>query len=117
MALPTSAFIVKDRLELMEKKLEQVLQEEGLQDLTKELVKKSIASYLTTVKGEINEIVKTAQASIEKEKKIAADDIDSKIENHFMQMSDRVARAEMIAKISAMIAFASIAWNLVSSMM
>lgn len=117
MGLPSNTFIVKDRVEQMEKKLEQVLQEEGLHELAKDIVKKSLASYLTTVKGEINDIVKSAQSSVEKEKKLAIDDMDAKISAHTEMMSSRIHRAEMVSKISAMIAFASIAWNIISKMM
>ena len=118
MAQLNNTFIVKERLESMEKKLEQVLNEEGLHELAKDITKKALASSLSASKSELNEIVKTAQitaeASLGKEKQELVSILDGKLEDHAVSIQERLARAEKLAVVAMVVTALLATWNVVS---
>jgi dsDNA-specific endonuclease/ATPase MutS2 len=117
MALPINTFVIKDRLESVEKKLDQVLEDEGVHNLAKDIIKKSMSSYLTTARGEINDIVKNAQTSIEKERKIATDFIFQEAEDRVKVLESKIKKSEMISRVAVIAAFASFAWDVITKFM
>jgi hypothetical protein len=117
MSLPTNTFVIKERLESVEKKLDEILNDEDLHNLAKDIIKRSMSSYLTTARGEINEIIRGAQTSIEKEKKLATDMMSQEIESRISLIEGRMRKAEMISRIAVMSAFGSVVWIIITKFM
>lgn len=119
MALPNNTFIVKERLESMEKKLEQVLQEEGLHEIAKDITKKALASSLTASKNELNEIVRSAQisaeASLGEEKTKIMSSLEEKLCDHVVSIEARLLRAERLAMLACAATCLIAAWKILAS--
>jgi uncharacterized protein YyaL (SSP411 family) len=112
--LPHNAFVVKDRVESIEKKLEQVLNEEGLHELAKDITKKAIASSLTSSKQELAEIVSSAKEAAAVDKLIIIKDFTEQLQDHLIEVEMRVVKSEKIAKLAVAASIVLLICNLLS---
>jgi len=112
--LPNNAFVIKDRVESIEKKLEQVLKEEGLHELAKDITKKALASSLTASKQELTEIVNSARDIAAADKRIIIKDFTEQLQDHLIEVEMRVVRSEKIAKLTGAASVILLICNLLS---
>ena len=114
MAPPSNMFVVKDRVESIEKKLEQVLNEEGLHELAKDITKKALASSLTSSKHELNEIVSSAKEAAAADKRIVLNDFTEQLQNHLIEVEQRVSKSEKLAKLAILLCAGLLAFDLLT---
>jgi hypothetical protein len=126
MAEKPNAFVVKDRLEGLEKLVGQALEIDGLKDMAKDVTKKVLDEALESGKVELKEVAKStvqeAKEFILAEKETMNVDMDKRLEaaksnfqkamvEHLEKVEVRLAKAERLLKIALALALASAVWS------
>jgi hypothetical protein len=126
MAEKPNAFVVKDRLEGLEKLVGQALEIDGLKDMAKDVTKKVLDEALESGKFELKEVAKStvqeAKEFILAEKETMNVDMDRRLEaarsdfqkamvEHLEKVEERLTKAERLLKIALALALASAAWS------
>lgn len=121
-----NTFVVKERLEGLEKMLGQALEIDGLKDLAKDATKKLIDEAVTAGKSELKEtardVVKEAKDFILSEREALTVDVDKRLAEarsefqkavveHLDKTEERVTKAERLLKIALGVSLASAAWS------
>lgn len=122
MAEKPNAFVVKERLESLEKLVGQVLKVDGLHDLASEIVGKTAEKELDISRKQLDSIVKEAKTMIESKKEVMVLDVDKRLDaaktelqkalvEHLEAVEKSVVRIERMAKLALAIAVLSAAWS------
>lgn len=121
-----SVFVVKERVESLEKMVEQALEIDGLKDLAKDATKKFLDEAVEAGKTELKETardaVKEAKDFVLSEKEALTVDMDKRLEaarsdlqkaivEHIEKVEERLANTEKLLKIALAFALASAAWS------
>lgn len=121
-----SVFVVKERVESLEKMVEQALEIDGLKDLAKDATKKFLDEAVEAGKTELKETardaVKEAKDFVLSEKEALTVDMDKRLEaarsdlqkaivEHIEKVEERLAKTEKLLKIALALDLASAAWS------
>ena len=121
-----STFVVKERLEGLEKMVGQALDIDGLKDMAKDATKKFLDEAVEAGKSELKdtakEVVKEAKDFILSEKEVLTVDMDKRLAEarsefqkavveHIEKVEERLAKTEWLLKIALAISLASAAWS------
>lgn len=121
-----NTFVVKERLEGLEKMVGQALEIDGLKDLAKDATKKFLDEAVEASKAELKEtardVVKEAKDFVLSEKQALTVDMDKRLDQarsefqkaiveHIEKVEERLAKAERLLKIALAISLASAAWS------
>jgi len=121
-----NAFIVKDRVEGLEKLVNQALEIDGLKDMAKDVTKRVLDEALESGKTEIKEAAKStvqeAKEFILAEKEVMSVDMDKRLEaarsefqkalvDHLNSVEDRITKAERLLKIAIVLSILSALWS------
>jgi len=126
MADKQSAFVVKERLEGLEKLVDKVLEVDGLKELARDTTKHVLDEALETSKVELRAAAKStiqeAKDYILAEKEALNTDVDARLDaarsdfqkalvEHLENVEGRLTKAERLLKIAIIISLASAAWS------
>jgi len=126
MATKLEAFVVKERVEGLEKLVGQALEIDGLKDMAKDVTKKVLNEALESGKVELKELAKStvqeAKEFVLAEKETMTVDMDKRLEaarsdfqkamvEHLEKVEERLTKAERLLKIALALALASAAWS------
>lgn len=126
MAEKQPAFVVKERLEGLEKLVDQVLQVDGLKELAKDTTKHVLDEALETSKVELREVAKTtiqeAKDYILSEKETLNIDVDKRLDaarsefqkalvDHLENVEARLSKAEKLLKVAIILSIVSAVWS------
>lgn len=126
MAEKPAAFVIRERLEGLEKLVDKVLEVDGLKELAKDTTKHVLDEALESSKVELREVAKTtiqeAKDYILSEKATLNIDVDKRLEaarsdfqkalvEHLENVEMRLTKAERLLKIVIAISLASAAWS------
>jgi len=126
MADKQSAFVVKERLEGLEKLVDKVLEVDGLKEIAKDTTKQVLDEALETSKVELRAAAKStiqeAKDYILAEKEAMNIDVDARLDaarsdfqkalvEHLENVEARLTKAERLLKIAIIISLASAAWS------
>ncbi len=126
MAEKPAAFVVRERLEGLEKLVDKVLEVDGLKEFAKDTTKHVLDEALESSKVELREVAKTtiqeAKDYILAEKATLNIDVDKRLEaarsnfqkalvEHLENVEMRLTKAERLLKIVIAISLASAAWS------
>ena len=126
MAEKQSAFVVKERIEGLEKLVDQVLQVDGLKELAKDTTKHVIDEALESSKVELREVAKStiqeAKDYILSEKETLNIDIDKRLDaarsefqkalvDHLENVEARLSKAEKLLKVAIILSIVSAVWS------
>jgi hypothetical protein len=121
-----SVFVVRDRVEGLEKLVNQALEIDGLKDLAKDVTKKVLDEALESGKVEIKEVAKStvqeAKEFILAEKEQLSVDVDTRLDaarsefqkalvEHLEKVEARLSNAEKLLKIALILSLLSAAWS------
>jgi tRNA uridine 5-carbamoylmethylation protein Kti12 len=121
-----STFVVKDRIEGLEDKVEKVLKIDGLTEMAKDVTSKVLKEALDSSKEEIKEtardVVKEAKEFVLSENKALTVDMDKRLSEassefqkavveHIGKVEERLAKTERLLKIALTLTLASTAWS------
>jgi len=121
-----SVFVVRDRVEGLEKLVNQALEIDGLKDLAKDVTKKVLDEALESGKVEIKEAAKStvqeAKEFILAEKEQLSVDVDARLDaarsefqkalvEHLEKVEARLSNAEKLLKIALILSLLSAAWS------
>jgi hypothetical protein len=121
-----SVFVVRDRVEGLEKLVNQALEIDGLKDLAKDVTKKVLDEALESDKVEIKEVAKStvqeAKEFILAEKEQLSVDVDTRLDaarsefqkalvEHLEKVEARLSNAEKLLKIALILSLLSAAWS------
>lgn len=121
-----SVFVVRDRVEGLEKLVNQALEIDGLKDLAKDVTKKVLDEALESGKVEIKEVAKLtvqeAKEFILAEKEQMSVDVDTRLDaarselqkalvEHLEKVEARLTNAEKLLKIALILSLLSAAWS------
>jgi|Wag4MinimDraft_6_1082665.scaffolds.fasta_scaffold35658_2 hypothetical protein len=121
-----SAFVVKERVEGLEKLVNQALEIDGLKDMAKDVTKRVLDEALESGKSEIKEAAKStvqeAKEFILAEKEVMSVDMDKRLESarsefqkalvdHLNSVEDRITKAERLLKIAIVLSILSALWS------
>ena len=121
-----SVFVVRDRVEDLEKLVNQALEIDGLKDLAKDVTKKVLDEALESGKVEIKEVAKStvqeAKEFILAEKEQLSVDVDTRLDaarsefqkalvEHLEKVEARLSNAEKLLKIALILSLLSAAWS------
>ena len=121
-----SAFVVKERVEGLEKLVNQALEIDGLKDMAKDVTKRVLDEALESGKSEIKEAAKStvqeAKEFILAEKEVMSVDMDKRLESarsefqkalvdHLNAVEDRITKAERLLKIAIVLSILSALWS------
>jgi len=126
MSTKLDAFVVRERVEGLEKLVGQALEIEGLKDMAKDVTKKVLDDALESGKVELREVamstVQEAKDFILSEKETMTVDMDKRLDaarsefqkalvEHLERVEERLAKAEKLLKIALAFSLASAAWS------
>ena len=126
MAEKPATFVIRERLEGLEKLVDKVLEVDGLKELAKDTTKHVLDEALESSKVELREVAKTtiqeAKDYILSEKATLNIDVDKRLEaarsdfqkalvEHLENVEMRLTKAERLLKIVIAISLASAAWS------
>jgi len=126
MANKPDVFVVRERVEGLEKLVGQALEIDGLKDMAKDVTKKVLDEALQSGKDELKEAarstVQEAKDFILSEKETMTVDMDKRLEaarsefqkalvEHLERVEERLAKAEKLLKIALALSLASAAWS------
>ena len=121
-----SAFIVRERVEGLEKLVNQALEIDGLKDMAKDVTKRVLDEALESGKTEIKEAAKStvqeAKEFILSEKEVMSVDMDKRLDaarsefqkalvDHLNSVEDRITKAERLLKIAIVLSILSALWS------
>lgn len=121
-----SAFIVKERVEGLEKLVNQALEIDGLKVMAKDVTRQVLDEALERGKAEIKEAAKStvqeAKEFILAEKEVMSVDMDKRLEaarsdfqkalvDHLNSVEDRITKAERLLKIAIILSILSALWS------
>lgn len=121
-----SVFVVRDRVEGLEKLVNQALEIDGLKDMAKDVAKKVLDEALESGKVEIKEVAKStvqeAKEFILAEKEQLSVNVDTRLDaarsefqkalvEHLEKVEARLANAEKLLKIALILSLLSAAWS------
>jgi hypothetical protein len=121
-----SAFIVRERVEGLEKLVNQALEIDGLKDMAKDVTKRVLDEALENGKTEIKEAAKStvqeAKEFILSEKEVMSVDMDKRLDaarsefqkalvDHLNSVEDRITKAERLLKIAIVLSILSALWS------
>jgi hypothetical protein len=121
-----NTFVVRERLEGLEKLVGQALEIEGLKDLAKDTTKKFLDEAVEASKAELKEtakdVVKEAKDFVLSEKEALTVDMDKRLSEarsefqkavveHIEKVEERLAKTERLLKIALALSLASAAWS------
>ncbi len=121
-----SAFIVRERVEGLEKLVNQALEIDGLKDMAKDVTKRVLDEALESGKSEIKEAAKStvqeAKEFILSEKEVMSVDMDKRLDaarsefqkaliDHLNSVEDRITKAERLLKIAIVLSILSALWS------
>jgi len=115
MAAP-GAFIVKERLEGLEARINMALDEAGLKDFSKQIAREAVSGLVDEIINELQDKKGAALGELELERididarlKETKGSFDVAIAEHVMKLEASMLRVERIAKISLVISLVSFA--------
>ena len=126
MADKQSAFVVKERLEGLEKLVDKVLEVDGLKELAKDTTKHVLDEALESSKVELREVAKStiqeAKDYILSEKESLNIDVDKRLDaarsdfqkalvDHLANVEARQTKAEKLLKVAIALAIVSAIWS------
>jgi len=126
MAVKPEIFVVRERVEGLEKLVGQALEIDGLKDMAKDVTKKVLDEALESGKAELKEAAKStvqeAKDFILTERETMTVDMDKRLEaarsefqkalvEHLDRVEDRLTKAEKLLKIALALSLASAAWS------
>jgi hypothetical protein len=126
MSKKPDVFVVRERVEGLEKLVGQALEIDGLKDMAKDVTKKVLDEALESGKAELKETAKStvqeAKDFILSEKETMTVDMDKRLETarsefqkalveHLDRVEDRLTKAEKLLKIALALSLASAAWS------
>lgn len=126
MADRQSAFVVKERLEGLEKLVDKVLEVDGLKELAKDTTKHVLDEALESSKVELREVAKStiqeAKDYILSEKETLNIDVDKRLDaarsdfqkalvDHLANVEARLTKAEKLLKVAIALAIVSAIWS------
>jgi hypothetical protein len=126
MAEQKPAFIVRDRIEGLEKIVDKILEVDGIKELAKDATKSVLDEALESSKVELRDVAKStiqeAKEYILSEKSNVSVDLDKRLEiarsdfqkalvEHLENVEKRLAKAERLLKIAIAISLASAMWS------
>lgn len=126
MADKQSAFVVKERLEGLEKLVDKVLEVDGLKELAKDTTKQVLNEALESSKVELREAAKStiqeAKDYILSEKESLNIDVDKRLDaaksdfqkalvDHLTNVEVRLTKAEKLLKVAIALAIVSAIWS------
>jgi len=132
MANKPDVFVVRERVEGLEKLVGQALEIDGLKDMAKDVTKKVLDEALQSGKDELKEAarstVQEAKDFILSEKETMTVDMDKRLEaarsefqkalvEHLERVEERLAKAEKLLKIALALSLASAAWSGLSNLL
>ena len=121
-----NVFVVKDRVEGLEKLVNQALEIDGLKDMAKDVTKRVLDEALESGKSEIKEAAKStvqeAKEFILSEKEVMSVDMDKRLDaarsefqkalvDHLNSVEDRITKAERLLKIAIVLSILSALWS------
>jgi hypothetical protein len=121
-----SAFIVRERVEGLEKLVNQALEIDGLKDMAKDVTKRVLDEALENGKTAIKEAAKStvqeAKEFILSEKEVMSVDMDKRLDaarsefqkalvDHLNSVEDRITKAERLLKIAIVLSILSALWS------
>lgn len=120
------SFVVKDRVEGLERLVNQALEIDGLKDMAKDVTKRVLDEALENGKTEIKEAAKStvqeAKEFILAEKKFMSVDMDKRLDaarsefqkalvDHLDAVEERITKAERMLKIAIVLSILSALWS------
>lgn len=115
MAAP-GAFIVKERLEGLEARINTALDEAGLKEFAKQVAREAVSNVVNEIIDELQSKKGTVLGELELERvdvdsrlKETKDNFDVAIAEHVMRLEASLLRAERLTKISLVVSLASLA--------
>ena len=121
-----NTFVVKERVEGLEKMVGQALEIDGLKDLAKDATKKFLDEAVAAGKAELKETakdaVKEAKDFVLSENEALSVDMDKRLESarsefqkavveHIEKVEERLTKVERLLKIALIVSLASAAWS------
>jgi hypothetical protein len=119
-------FVVKDRVEGLERLVNQALEIDGLKDMAKDVTKRVLDEALESGKSEIKEAAKStvqeAKEFILAEKEVMSVDMDKRLDtarsefqkalvDHLSSVEERITKAERMLKIAIILSILSALWS------
>lgn len=126
MAEKQPVFVIKERLEGLEKLVDKVLEVDGLKELAKDTTKHVLDEALESSKVELREVAKTtiqeAKDYILSEKESLNIDVDKRLEaarsdfqkalvEHLENVEARLSKAEKLLKVAIILSIVSALWS------
>ena len=126
MAEKQPVFVIKERLEGLEKLVDKVLEVDGLKELAKDTTKHVLDEALESSKVELREVAKTtiqeAKDYILAEKETLNIDVDKRLEaarsdfrkalvEHLENVEARLSKAEKLLKVAIILSIVSALWS------
>jgi len=128
MADNSKVFIVRDKVEALEKLVDQVLHVDGLHNLASEIVGKTAEKELDISRKQLDNIVEEAKAIIDSKKEVVVLDVDKRLDaaktelqkaivEHVKAVEKSMVRIERMARLALILAVLSAAWSGLSSLL
>lgn len=126
MAEKQPVFVIKERLEGLEKLVDKVLEVDGLKELAKDTTKHVLDEALESSKVELREVAKStiqeAKDYILSEKESLSIDVDKRLEaarsdfqkalvEHLENVESRLSKAERLLKVAIILSIVSALWS------
>ena len=118
----SKVFIVRERVEALEKLMGQVLKIDGLHDLASEILGKTAEKELDISRKQLDSIVEEAKTMIDSQKEVVVLDVDKRLDaaktelqkalvEHLETAEKSIVRLEKMAKIALTISVLSAIWS------